>query len=81
MREESLIVIFQYQISSYVKEAGTSFDIHFLFYCFTDINDCIGVNCSGNGDCSDRVDGYICFCNSGFFGINCEVGKASHLIQ
>lgn len=52
-----------------------------LFYCFTDINDCIGVSCSGNGNCSDRVDGYICFCNSGFFGINCEVGKASHLIQ
>ena len=52
-----------------------------LFYCFTDINDCIGVSCSGNGNCSDRVDGYICFCNSGFFGISCEVGKASHLIQ
>ena len=35
MREESLIVIFQYQISSYVKEAGTSFDIFqsvLLFY-------------------------------------------------
>ena len=52
-----------------------------LLYCFTDINDCLGVSCSGNGNCSDRVDGYICFCNSGFFGINCEVGKASHLIQ
>lgn len=53
---------------------------YFSRFCsFTDINDCIGVSCSGNGNCSDRVDGYICFCNSGFFGINCEVGKASHI--
>lgn len=41
--------------------------------CTTDIDDCVNNNCSGNGNCSDRVDGYFCQCNEGFYGINCEI--------
>lgn len=70
-----LITAFCLQAMFRVSEANQSCPAGFTgSNCSTDINDCIGVSCSGNGNCSDRVDGYICFCNSGFFGINCEVG-------
>lgn len=41
--------------------------------CSTDIDDCATVNCSGQGNCSDRVDGYFCHCFIGFYGLNCEI--------
>lgn len=41
--------------------------------CTIDIDDCLNENCSGHGDCSDRVDGYFCFCFAGFYGSNCEI--------
>lgn len=41
--------------------------------CSFNIDDCANVNCSGNGNCSDRVDGYFCFCFTGFYGVNCEL--------
>ena len=35
-------------------------------YCETNINDCKDQNCSRNGICLDRVDSFLCECNSGF---------------
>jgi hypothetical protein len=41
--------------------------------CTININDCIGVNCSGNGQCVDGVLSYTCDCDSGFTGVECDV--------
>lgn len=40
-----------------------------------DIDDCVNVNCSGNGNCSDRTDGYVCECQDEFYGLNCEISE------
>ena len=41
--------------------------------CNVSINDCIGVNCSGNGQCVDGVLSFTCDCDPGFTGQECEV--------
>lgn len=41
--------------------------------CSTDIDDCLNNNCSGNGNCSDRVNGFYCYCNDGYYGITCDI--------
>ena len=43
-------------------------------HSFSDIDDCVRVNCSGNGECVDHVGGYTCDCKTGFYGVNCEIG-------
>ncbi|XP_027036210.1 tenascin-like, partial [Pocillopora damicornis] len=40
--------------------------------CSKDIDDCEYENCSGNGDCLDRINGFICECKNNYFGKNCE---------
>ena len=47
-----------------------------MFVFVADIDDCLSVNCSGSGNCSDRVNGYFCYCYDGYYGINCEIGNA-----
>ena len=41
--------------------------------CNVNINDCIGTNCSGNGQCVDGVLSYTCVCVLGFTGVECDV--------
>ena len=42
--------------------------------CQTNIDECIGVNCSGNGVCLDGVNSFTCQCSPGFSGILCSGG-------
>ncbi|XP_065668355.1 sushi, von Willebrand factor type A, EGF and pentraxin domain-containing protein 1 isoform X2 [Hydra vulgaris] len=43
------------------------------FECpYTGVNDCLFNKCNGNGLCIDTLQGYICRCNDGFYGKNCE---------
>ena len=41
--------------------------------CQLNVDDCEGVNCSGQGSCLDGTNNYTCICDSGFSGQNCEV--------
>ena len=38
-----------------------------------EVDDCVGVNCSGNGRCVDGVDSFTCNCSSGFTGELCQI--------
>ena len=40
--------------------------------CETDIDDCIGVDCNGNGQCIDGNNTYSCICNVNYTGEQCE---------
>ena len=45
--------------------------------CQTNIDDCEGVNCSGNGMCIDGINSFSCDCNVGFEGQLCNVLSSS----
>ena len=40
--------------------------------CQTNIDDCVGVDCSGNGRCVDGVNNFTCECTLGFRGPLCS---------
>lgn len=40
--------------------------------CDVNIDDCIGINCSGNGQCVDGINSFICDCDPGFAGVKCQ---------
>ena len=43
--------------------------------CEVEIDECIesNVNCSGNGECIDKVNAFECNCSPGYTGASCEV--------
>ena len=40
--------------------------------CQTNIDDCVGVDCSGNGQCVDGMNKFTCECSFGFSGPLCS---------
>ena len=40
--------------------------------CQTNIDECVGVGCSGNGECLDEVNSFTCDCRSGYTGPLCD---------
>ena len=40
-------------------------------YFFTDINECEGQTCNGNGGCVDGIGTFTCLCQSGYTGKFC----------
>ena len=36
------------------------------------VDDCVGVTCSGNGQCVDGVNSFSCTCDPGFIGELCQ---------
>ena len=47
----------------------------FVFYLFSDINDCMHYPCQNDGNCTDGVNQFRCQCEPGFSGISCEISK------
>jgi hypothetical protein len=43
--------------------------------CQTNIDDCAGVNCSGNGLCVDGINSFSCDCSAGFEGQLCNLQR------
>ena len=54
----------------------TKFDIYVFNLIFlSDIDECEQSPCRNGGKCTDQVNGYICTCNKGYKGVNCETGS------
>lgn len=43
-------------------------------YFSIDIDECSSSPCQNDGTCRDHLNGYSCFCRTGFTGRNCESG-------
>ena len=41
--------------------------------CKTIIDDCVGIGCSGNGECLDGVHSFTCECSPGYTGPLCDI--------
>lgn len=41
----------------------------------TDGDACLSQPCFNGGECKDAIGPYTCFCQQGFKGYNCEIGK------
>ena len=41
-------------------------------FCQIDIDDCEDEDCSGNGRCEDRLNGFTCVCEAGYTGEHCQ---------
>ena len=37
------------------------------------VDNCVGVNCSGNGLCVNGMDSFMCNCSAGYSGSECEM--------
>jgi hypothetical protein len=77
----------QYQLG-YCLNGGTLFQIYDRYnksiencicsigfrgeHCEENIDNCIGISCSGYGICEDGIETYKCSCFDGFYGFNCE---------
>ena len=59
---------------SYLTLSSIELSIVLYDLFLLDINECEGVNCSGNGACKDLVNGFFCDCDAGFVGDFCEAG-------
>ena len=52
--------------------------IIYINHCvyLADIDDCVGVTCSGHGTCMDGVNSHSCNCTAGYTGSMCETSMS-----
>ncbi|CAF3582391.1 unnamed protein product [Rotaria sordida] len=58
---------------SYICNCPVGFQ--YIMGVCVDINECTTIPgiCANNGRCLNSYGSYLCFCNSGFYGTNCEI--------
>ena len=59
----------------FLKLTKISFKIElqrFPFLTFTDSDECSTDPCGDNGSCVDQVNSFVCICDDGYDGDNCE---------
>lgn len=55
--------------------------VQFMYHWFIkDIDDCQNSPCQNGGTCRDKLNSYVCACNPGFKGDNCETGMYQQTI-
>ena len=66
----------------YKSDSTTIIIIIYITHCvyLADIDDCVGVTCSGHGTCVDGVNSHSCNCNAGFTGYMCETGMSFYSV-
>lgn len=45
-----------------------------------DLDECSSAPCVNGGSCEDEINGYLCKCSAGYFGINCQTGTTFNLV-
>lgn len=53
---------------------------YFLLEYTLDIDECGSNSCGNSSNCTDGVNGYTCFCDSGYTGVNCDIGLCFYYI-
>lgn len=49
------------------------YQLSFIIYILIlDVDECAALPCKNGGTCADMVNGYICTCNLGYTGLQCE---------
>ena len=46
-----------------------------LIFCRIDIDECSSNPCLNGGSCTDQVNGYVCSCQPGYAGAQCQTSK------
>ena len=49
--------------------------------CQTNIDDCEDVDCSGNGQCLDGVNSFMCVCDPGYTGLLCDNTEGTAIVN
>ena len=49
-----------------------------LYFFYLDINECAGSPCKNGATCQNIPGSYLCRCNAGFTGRNCNSGQLAH---
>ena len=71
----SVVYVCNYYCNNVIK-VNSIRSFYNLWHCeyLADIDDCVGVTCSGHGNCLNGVGSHTCSCEFGYTGSNCEMG-------